>query len=71
MHLNFFWLDETDLFPKIGYKDQLLCFKRNSNKLGYIYVLTPRGIKKKTQMTLDFMKRKMREYDELKKEVNK
>ena len=46
-------------------------FSRNPNKLGYIYVLTPRGIKKKTQMTLDFMKRKMREYDELKKEINK
>ena len=46
-------------------------FSRNPNKLGYIYVLTPRGIKKKTQMTLDFMKRKMREYDELKKEKNK
>ena len=46
-------------------------FSQNPNKLGYIYVLTPRGIKKKTQMTLDFMKRKMREYDELKKEINK
>ena len=46
-------------------------FSRNPNKLGYIYVLTPRGIKKKTQMTLDFMKRKMREYDELKKEIDK
>ena len=44
-------------------------FSQNPNKLGYIYVLTPRGIKKKTQMTLDFMKRKMREYDELKKEL--
>tara|TARA_B100001029_G_C15059435_1_gene457109 strand:- start:3180 stop:3482 length:303 start_codon:yes stop_codon:yes gene_type:complete len=46
-------------------------FSRNPNKLGYIYVLTPRGIKKRTQMTLDFMKRKMREYDELKKEIDK
>ncbi len=46
-------------------------FSKNPNKLGYIYVLTPRGIKKKTQMTLDFMKRKMKEYDELKKEIDK
>ena len=46
-------------------------FSKNPNKIGYIYVLTPKGIKKKTQLTLDFMKRKMREYDELKKEIGK
>ena len=44
-------------------------FSKNSNKFGYIYVLTPKGIKKKTQMTVDFMKRKMKEYDELKQEI--
>ena len=38
-------------------------FSNNPNKFGYIYVLTPKGIKKKTQMTVDFMKRKMKEYD--------
>tara|TARA_B100001175_G_scaffold314786_1_gene324828 strand:+ start:192 stop:494 length:303 start_codon:yes stop_codon:yes gene_type:complete len=46
-------------------------FSKNPNKFGYIYMLTPRGIKKKTQMTLNFMKRKMQEYDELKKEIDK
>ena len=46
-------------------------FKKNPNKLNYIYVLTPRGITQKTTLTLDFMKRKMQEYDELKKEINK
>tara|TARA_B100001063_G_C16699076_1_gene521528 strand:- start:671 stop:973 length:303 start_codon:yes stop_codon:yes gene_type:complete len=44
-------------------------FSKNPNKFGYIYVLTPKGIKKKTQMTVDFMKRKMKEYDELKQEI--
>ena len=44
-------------------------FNKNPNKFGYIYVLTPKGIKKKTQMTVDFMKRKMKEYDELKREI--
>jgi len=44
-------------------------FSNNPNKFGYIYVLTPKGIKKKTQMTVDFMKRKMKEYDELKQEI--
>ena len=45
-------------------------FKRNPNKLNYIYVLTPKGISEKTKLTLNFMKKKMREYDELKKELN-
>ena len=46
-------------------------FEKNPNKLNYIYVLTPEGIKEKTKLTINFMKRKMREYDELKKELEK
>ena len=46
-------------------------FKKNPDKLGYIYVLTPKGIAEKTKLTINFMKRKMNEYDELKKELNK
>jgi EPS-associated MarR family transcriptional regulator len=46
-------------------------FKKNLNKMNYIYVLTPKGIAEKTKLTFNFMKRKMREYDELKKEVKK
>ena len=44
-------------------------FKKNPNKINYIYVLTPKGVSEKTQLTLNFMKRKMKEYDELKREV--
>ena len=44
-------------------------FKTNENKIGYVYILTPRGISTKTKLTLNFMKRKMKEYDELKKEM--
>jgi len=44
-------------------------FEKNPNKLNYIYVLTPRGITEKTKLTLNFMKRKMQEYDELKEEM--
>ena len=44
-------------------------FEKNPNKINYIYVLTPKGIAEKTKLTLNFMKRKMREYDELKKEI--
>ena len=44
-------------------------FRKNPNKLGYVYILTPKGISAKTQLTLNFMSRKMKEYDELKKEM--
>ena len=46
-------------------------FKKNPDKLNYIYLLTPKGISKKTKLTLNFMKLKMKEYDELKKEIGK
>ena len=44
-------------------------FKKNPNKLNYFYVLTPKGIAQKTKLTLNYMKRKMKEYDELKREL--
>ena len=44
-------------------------FKKNPKKLNYIYILTPKGISEKTKLTLSFMKRKMKEYDELSKEL--
>ena len=44
-------------------------FQKNPNKLGYVYFLTPKGVSQKTKLTLNFMKRKMKEYDELKAEI--
>ena len=44
-------------------------FKKNKNKLSYAYILTPKGLVLKTKLTLNFMKRKMKEYDELKKDL--
>ena len=44
-------------------------FEKNPNKINYIYVLTPKGVAEKTKLTLNFMKRKMKEYDELKREI--
>ena len=44
-------------------------FQRNPNKLRYAYILTPKGVSAKTKITLNFMKRKMKEYDELKAEI--
>lgn len=46
-------------------------FQNNSNKLGYAYILTPSGVTAKARLTLNFMKRKMNEYDELRKELKK
>ena len=45
-------------------------FQKNPKKLGYVYILTPKGVAHRTKLTLNFMKRKMEEYDELKKEIN-
>ena len=45
-------------------------FNKSKNKMGYAYILTPRGISEKTKITINFMKRKMEEYDILKKELN-
>tara|TARA_Y100000996_G_C22278805_1_gene543171 strand:- start:379 stop:684 length:306 start_codon:yes stop_codon:yes gene_type:complete len=45
-------------------------FKKQPDRLKYMqYVLTPRGISERTNLTLNFMKRKFKEYDELKKEL--
>ncbi len=46
-------------------------FEKNPKKLKYIYILTPKGIKKKTLLTINFIKVKMKEYEKLKKELKK
>lgn len=46
-------------------------FKKNPKKINYLYILTPKGISTKTKLTINFMKRKMREYDQLKSEILK
>jgi EPS-associated MarR family transcriptional regulator len=49
---------------------KLTNFKQNPNKVGYAYFLTPRGIEEKTKLTFSFLKRKVIEYELLKKEIN-
>ena len=49
---------------------KLTNFKQNPNKMGYVYLLTPRGIEEKSRLTLSFLKRKITEYEILKKEIN-
>ena len=46
-------------------------FKKNPSKANYIYILTPKGIAEKSKLTINFMKKKMKEYEELRKEIHK
>jgi EPS-associated MarR family transcriptional regulator len=48
---------------------KLLNFSRSSNKAGYIYLLTPKGIEEKAKLTFEFLKIKNKEYELLKKEI--
>ena len=50
---------------------KIINFRKSKKKINYLYKLTPQGISEKTKLTINFMKRKMKEYDELKKELNK
>ena len=45
-------------------------FKDSTDKSRYLYVLTPKGISEKTRITINFMKIKMKEYDDLKKDLS-
>jgi EPS-associated MarR family transcriptional regulator len=48
----------------------LINFSRNPNKVGYAYLLTPKGIEQKSKLTYVFLKIKMKEYEALKKEIS-
>jgi EPS-associated MarR family transcriptional regulator len=44
-------------------------FCTNKNKQAYMYLLTPKGIEDKALVTLRYLRRRMKEYDEIKKEI--
>ena len=44
-------------------------FQTNPHKLRYLYLLTPAGIAAKTILTASFLGRKLKEYEQLKKEI--
>ena len=46
-------------------------FKQSKSKKGYLYLLTPKGIKEKKVITLNFIRRKMDEYERLEREIGK
>ena len=49
---------------------KLKSFSNNPNKVGYAYLLTPKGIEQKASLTITFLKIKMEEYEMLKDEIN-
>ena len=44
-------------------------FKNSTNKKGYIYMLTPRGIEEKARVTSTFLKQKLAEHEKLVREI--
>ena len=44
-------------------------FKNSQNKAAYMYLLTPRGIERKASLTAQFLAIKMREYAQLRREI--
>lgn len=44
-------------------------FRNSHNKLAYAYLLTPRGIEQKTAVTVQFLRRKVNEYEALRREI--
>ena len=40
-------------------------FNNSNNKLNYVYILTPKGIREKTVITKQFIIKKKQEYDKL------
>ena len=48
---------------------KLTNFKRYNNKLGYLYLITPKGIEEKSILAQNFLSRKLKEYNRLKEEI--
>lgn len=46
-------------------------FRSNPNKMGYVYLLTPKGIEEKARITVRFLRHKLSEFDALKGEIER
>ena len=44
-------------------------FKKSQNRKAYVYKLTPRGIEEKIRLTARFLQIRMKEYEEIKAEI--
>mgnify|MGYP006441732821 CR=1 FL=1 len=45
-------------------------FSQNSDKVSYIYLLTPKGFENKSKLTIEFLKIKVKEYEILQEEID-
>jgi EPS-associated MarR family transcriptional regulator len=48
----------------IGYI-KVINFNKSTQKIDYVYILTPKGIKEKAAITMKFIQKKKEEYDKL------
>ena len=46
-------------------------FKNSKKKLAYLYIITPGGIREKAILTENFLRIRMKEYDELRMQIEK
>jgi EPS-associated MarR family transcriptional regulator len=46
-------------------------YRKSNNKLAYFYLLTPSGLSAKTDLTRQFLARKVREYEQLRVEIER
>ena len=44
-------------------------FKTSNNKMGYLYLLTPKGVVEKSELAQSFLLRKRQEYERLAEEI--
>ena len=44
-------------------------FAKSGHKLGYLYLLTPQGVKEKAKITASFLAKKRLEYEALRQEI--
>ncbi len=44
-------------------------FKNSKNKIGYMYIVTPKGVSTKVAQTYNFLQRKLDEFESLKREI--
>ena len=45
-------------------------FRKSENKKGYMYLLTSNGMAVKARLTVEYLRRKMEEYEKLQRELD-
>jgi len=56
-------------FNRKRFNKKPIILKNSTNKVGYLYLLTPKGIEAKGVLTKAFLQRKLTEYENLEQEI--